>query len=488
MATIATTTLLTWCGISTARNCNRIIADMNSAPEGLDHLNDESTEGLMSMYRDYTKRTVADGKIIFTRIQQRRIIALKDWVKDRFRLEEDATFGDGTTRQDFIEALDAATQRKKSRTNQRKTGEALVTTVFQVKLETATQWDRWIIELESNLKMIIGANGIALSYVIRQDDTPDLSEQDTWDMKAMLGAPHTGTKFNQDKLTVHNIILRNVAEGSDAFTYMKPHIRKDNGRADIKALRERYENASMQEQYINEAKKTIASITYRNERAMKFEKFVAQFVKAIDELEKRGRGLHNPDIVDLIWQKVKNPDLSQYVVALKVQYQRVPRDYQQVLQDIASQIPTLSTAPFRQTSEVTSKYKTGDDSQCPDSGAHDAEGNLFTGTYPFKKWIDDSVKPYWKEIRAALKANTNKHPSKKAKGNDGKKRSIASLESQISEMASKQVKLEAHIASLNTNGASNNEDNPTTSIVKWSGAGAGDAFGGRAERYVQKNS
>ena len=57
----------------------------------------------------------------------------------------------------------------------------------------------------------------------------------------------------------------------------------------------------MQEKYINEAKKTIASITYQKERSMNFEKFVAQLVKAIDEWEKRGRGLHNPDIVDLIW-------------------------------------------------------------------------------------------------------------------------------------------------------------------------------------------
>ena len=40
--------------------------------------------------------------------------------------------------------------------------ESLITTTFQVQLETASQWDRWYVELESNLKMIIGAKGIAL--------------------------------------------------------------------------------------------------------------------------------------------------------------------------------------------------------------------------------------------------------------------------------------------------------------------------------------
>ena len=63
---------------------------------------------------------------------------------------------------------------------------------FQVQLETATQWDRWKIELESNLKMIIGAKGIALSYVIREDDDPNLADQETWEYKAKLTASHKG--------------------------------------------------------------------------------------------------------------------------------------------------------------------------------------------------------------------------------------------------------------------------------------------------------
>ena len=61
---------------------------------------------------------------------------------------------------------------------------------------------------------------------------------------------------------------------------------------------------------------------------MKFEKFVAKFVKAVDELDKRKRGLHNSDVVDNIWKKVTNPELNQYVVALNIQFQREPRNYQ----------------------------------------------------------------------------------------------------------------------------------------------------------------
>ena len=63
----------------------------------------------------------------------------------------------------------------------------------------------------------------------------------------MLAAPHKGNAYLQDKLTVHNIILRNIADGSDAFTYVKPYLKKDDRRLDIQALRRRYENAAMHE-------------------------------------------------------------------------------------------------------------------------------------------------------------------------------------------------------------------------------------------------
>ena len=100
---------------------------------------------------------------------------------------------------------------------------------------------------------------------------------------------------------MHNIILRKIVDESDAFTYVKTYLKKDDGRLDIQALRGKYENAAMHEQYIKEAKKTLDTLIYRDERALKFEKFVAKFVKAVDELDKRKRGLHNAHVVDMIW-------------------------------------------------------------------------------------------------------------------------------------------------------------------------------------------
>ena len=206
----------------------------------------------------------------------------------------------------------------------------------------------------------------------------------------------------------------------------------------------------MHEQYINEAKRTLDTLTYRNERALKFENFVAKFVKAVDELDKKNRGLHNADVVDMIWKKVTNPDLNQYVVAMKVQFQREPRNYQEVLQDIASQIPTVPIKTFRKASEVGRivDNNSGFD-ECPNSGAYGADRKLCIVKYPYQKWKDDLVRPHWNEIRSAReqqvfgKYNGRYH---------GKKKEHSDLESQISHLIKKKARMEASIARIVTDG------------------------------------
>ena len=95
---------------------------------------------------------------------------------------------------------------------------------------------------------------------------------------------------------------------------------------DVKELCKIYKNAAVQEQYINESNRTLECMTYRNDRAMEFDKFVAKFVEAFDNLEKHERSMHNDDVVDIIFKNMTNPDQCKYVTALKVQFQRQPKE------------------------------------------------------------------------------------------------------------------------------------------------------------------
>ena len=67
-------------------------------------------------------RDAADRNIIFTRVQQKRLVTLKDWVNDRKILNEETTFETGTTWDNFIEATVEALECRKFRKDQKKVG------------------------------------------------------------------------------------------------------------------------------------------------------------------------------------------------------------------------------------------------------------------------------------------------------------------------------------------------------------------------------
>ena len=56
MATIPITTIAQWSGMSTTTSRNRIIADVMILPEGLKHLNGETSEEILGTFRDYDRR------------------------------------------------------------------------------------------------------------------------------------------------------------------------------------------------------------------------------------------------------------------------------------------------------------------------------------------------------------------------------------------------------------------------------------------------
>ena len=105
-------TILTWCGITITSQRTSIMNKLLIAPEGMRHLNDESTKGMIATFRDYDRRDVDDGKIIFNRVQQKRMISIKDWVKDKVRLQEEVEFETETTWAEFIKDIEEESERE----------------------------------------------------------------------------------------------------------------------------------------------------------------------------------------------------------------------------------------------------------------------------------------------------------------------------------------------------------------------------------------
>ena len=92
-----------------------------------------------------------------------------------------------------------------------------------------------------------------------------------------------------------------------------------------------------------------------------------------------------------------------YITDLKVQFQHQSRNYREVLQDIASQVPFIGVETFLKASTVS--VQGTDSGGSPDQGVYDSNGLLFHGTTPEKKWFSDLVKTHSEDIRRARDAD-----------------------------------------------------------------------------------
>ena len=461
--------LLTFLGMRVQAQRTVVENDLLPAPDGLKNLLNEDSDGITETCASYYKSGDQDDRFKISRTVVKRLIALMYWCKDMHRVDEIVEFEDGTTAGEILNEISEATIRQDCRKSIKKSGESLVTSDFVVKLKNSAQWERWKVELNATLSSIIGAKGVPLSYVIRHDDDPDNDPTLSWDEKFEYSVLLEGPEYTIDKRTVHQIIIRNVAEDSDAYTYIKPKVNREDGRVDIKALENRYENSATKQERINAANRVLDSLIYKNERIMSFEAFSRKLQEAVDDLTDNGREPHDGDIVDWIWKRVQNPQLIPFIEALKVAYINTPKTYQEILMEIASQVPNLKKVTFRRNvSELgTGNSQPTREGTCPKQGVHTDDGKLFIGTYPGNRWFDEDVKPYHEQINEQRRQNPRGNKSKKGKKGakaNRNKRKLKKLRARVSELEKTNSEVKENDEGDKPEAKENN---------------AGDQFGGR---------
>jgi hypothetical protein len=463
--------IFTRIGMTNAGARNAVIADfLSEGLEGLAHMTDEDVRDTCA---SYAKRQDGQFPVILTPIQKQRLKSLVLYVKDRRRVNQALEFPNTLTPEEFRDLLSNALERERRRKDQKKSGESYLDSTFNNKLKSTAQWEKWNEELEATLCQIIGVRGVPLTYIIREADAPAFDPDVPYDEAVTQAMILTGVEFAQDARTVHKIILKNVHEDSDAYTYIKPLIRFRNGRRDILSLRERYSSDATRQNIINKAKADLNTLRYKNERSFSFEKFSAKLQKAYDELEDAGRPVNNGDIVDDLWDRVQASDLQLYVASLKVEYQRNLRDYKLILQDIAAEAGKKMTVTFARSANVSATYTRK--GPCPSSGVHTTDGDIFIGSYDKDKWQSDQVRQYHQEI---LKARTNDGGSNQdgRQQLQGQKRKINAIKRNRKKLKTLEAKIAAAKAQLKQSGKkeSSAEDEQHSN--------AGDAFGGKRSR------
>ena len=118
----------------------------------------------------------------------------------------------------------------------------------------------------------------------------------------------------------HQIILKNISEDSDTYTLIKPHKKGNDGRKDIIALRESFENYGMLQERVLKTNLTLNNLVYSDEGKMTFEIFFTKFQAAIDTFADFGWDIYKSEtyIIDELWPRIQCPGLVSYIDAMKI--------------------------------------------------------------------------------------------------------------------------------------------------------------------------
>ena len=469
--------IMTHIGISTATKRNAIIGDYLS--DGLEGLALMSDEDVKDACNSYAKRSNKDFPVILNQLHRQRLRALSLWVKGMVRAQQPIGWPNGTPAIEVNDKLKSAWERELMRKDQRKVGESYHDHSFNNKLKSQSQWQKFMEELESTLNMVIGSQGVPIIYVIRENEAPHFDPDLPFEEAVIKAVAVDNAQFKIDAWTVHQIILLNVDENSDAYTYIKPLLRYHDGRRDVLALRKRYSNDATKQAVINAAKVTLETLRYKYERNFTFECFSAKLQKAYNDLETNQRKVDNGDIVDAIWSRIQDSSLQTYLAALKIEYMRRPRSYKLVLQDIASEVAGHRKVTFAPGTRGINATFTRDGS-CPKEGVHTPSGSIFIGIYDAAKWRSESVRKHHKEILEARKKDgaqddqLTRTDKKRVSAINKSKKTLKKLKTKIS--AAKAIIAKAK---------QDESDQEVSSEDDADADQAGNAFGGR-ESVVKK--
>jgi hypothetical protein len=176
---------------------------------------------------------------------------------------------------------------------------------------------------------------------------------------------------------------------------------------------------------------------------------------------------------------VQNSELGQTVAALKASQGMHARTPNQILQEIAKEIPNLSKGTSFQ--QRVSEVQTGSDctfeGDAPSSGAFDSNGKLFCGSYSHGHWFSDKLSDHQPQILELRERHPEHKPNGRDGGGGGKGRggphrhNQTSYKHKIKALEKQNEKLQVKLSALKSE---ENEQKEETNDH------AGDSFQGRA--------
>ena len=456
---------LYWIGFRTDVQRNNIISDSFVS---YDDIRLFSEKDISNMASDWSSRQASNGKIIFGTRRTKLVKAFTHWVQDFYRISREPSV-DGLNEASFLAMLNRALARSEIRKNIKDQNKTAAEAASPGPLKSEREFKNWEEKFINYASAHLGANGIPLSYVIRENEDPPENEEYTDFVSMTIScAPLKGEFYEADRLSVYNMLV-SFTTGHPSGDWLKSTSKYSDGRKSMKALRDHFTGEGNVTRNMAEADRLKENLHYKGERSMDFETFLTQCQKMFNIYEKEGEEMGEDAKIRFLFKKIQHQGLKGSIEALKAQQVSGSKiTYTMVTNHLATAVSELPEYISKNRNISASSASTVNHS----STIYDSKGNIITGFIPNWNSLsrEERAKVFAERKRLGKKGvgtKSQSHCLKQLREQNKKyKRQIASLKNEKKEDLNKEIKSEDQ--------------------EKHDDIDAGDQFGGREKKKAKK--
>ena len=148
-------------------------------------------------------------------------------------------------------------------------------------------WEDWVKTFKAYLRLVAGESGIPLSYVIRDDENPNMADQGNFLANYAARAPLNGDYYDRDNETVYVLIVKFTAQNTRAKDALKTVVNENDGREAFMTIKSQFEGEGIMQTKVTNAESTLKNLFYAGEKHphMWWVKFEQELLKAHTAIE-----------------------------------------------------------------------------------------------------------------------------------------------------------------------------------------------------------
>ncbi len=179
------------------------------------------------MAEAFAKRSIAEGKIIFSHGRTKRLKGLMHWIQDCFRCNDQVDHNDFT-----LDAVHEALARAAAGKVEADQSDITSTAAKPKQFTKESDWPSFSQAFQNYLSTIPGVFGVPLKYVIRDIAVPEADAvYNTFTERAIARTPLVGANFEAGARRMHQL-SKSLIQGLPAKNWTQHLIEQQDGRQD----------------------------------------------------------------------------------------------------------------------------------------------------------------------------------------------------------------------------------------------------------------